>query len=70
MNSLRNNHPVIILVPGHYMALSISNNGNVVLMDPYTKWSNKSKKSGEYKSISEIEHIYGSVTWAAAYSKI
>ena len=71
MNYLKQGKPVIALVPGHYITLSINNsNGKIVLLDPYTRWANRRKKIGEYDSLSQIEAIYGGVSWAAAYQKI
>lgn len=68
-SSLNAGKPVLILVPGHYMVLSKSSAGNVVLLDPFTGWGSKSKKSGEYRSVSDIEKIYGAISSAAAYSR-
>lgn len=70
MSSLQAGKPVVILVPRHYMTLSISSNGKVVLLDPFTNWSNSKKGPREFNSISEITSIYGSIEWAAAYEKI
>lgn len=70
MSSLQAGKPVVILVPGHYMTLSISSSGKVVLLDPFTNWANKKKGPGEFNSISEITSIYGGIRWAAAYEKI
>ena len=70
VNNLQNGHPIIVLVPGHYITLSISNNGNIVVMDPYTNWSSKLKGPGEYGSIADIQRAYGEIKWAAAYSKL
>ena len=66
---LKAGKPVIALVPGHYVVFSYSSRGNVVLLDPYVNWADKRKKSGEYKSVSDIEKIYGNVRKAYAYSK-
>ena len=68
--NLKAGKPVIALVPGHYIVLSYSANGNVVLLDPFVGWANQYKKSGEFKSVRDIEAIYGSISRAAAYSKI
>ena len=70
MSALQSGKPVVILIPGHYMTLSISTTGKVVLLDPYTNWANRKKGPGEFNSISEITNIYGAVKWAAAYEKI
>lgn len=70
MSNLQAGKPVVILVPGHYMTLSISASGKVVLLDPFTNWANPKKGPGEFNSVSEIVNIYGSISWAAAYEKI
>lgn len=70
MSSLQAGKPVVILVPGHYMTLSISSNGKIVLLDPYTNWKDSRKGVGEFNSLSEITNIYGGIRWAAAYEKI
>ena len=70
LSSLQAGKPVIILVPGHYMALSISSNGKIVLLDPFTNWANQKKGPGEFNSLSEITSVYGGISWAAAYEKI
>lgn len=67
---LKAGRPVIVLVPGHYVVLSYSNNGKIVLMDPFTNWASKKKKSGEYNSISDIEKAYGNIRKAVAYTKL
>ena len=69
-NALANNKPVVALFPGHYMAISKSSNGKVVLLDPYTNWRDQRRKSGEYDSVAQIEALYGSIQWAAAYERI
>ena len=63
------NHPVIALVPNHYIVLSINNDGKVVLLDPYDNWADSRRKSGTFNSVSEIEAIYGKIDDkdAAAY---
>lgn len=68
-NSLNNGNPVLILVPGHYLTLSISNNGKIVVLDPFTGWASAKKRVGEYNSITEVENAYGSIEWASAYQK-
>jgi len=68
--SLKSGKAVIILVPGHYMVLSISSNGKVVLLDPFDNWADRRKKSGQYNSINDIEAIYGNIRTAIAYSRI
>ena len=68
-DNLRAGKPVLALVPGHYVVFSYSSRGNVVLLDPYVNWADKRKKSGEYKSVKDIEAIYGNVRKAYAYSK-
>ena len=70
MKNLQAGKPVVILVPGHYMTLSISTSGKVVLLDPYTNWANSKKGPGEFNSVNDIANIYGSISWAAAYEKI
>ncbi|MBQ1813096.1 MAG: C39 family peptidase [Bacilli bacterium] len=70
VNSLRQGKPVVVLVPGHYMALSIASNGNIVLLDPFTNWGNRNRRVGEYSSLSQIEAAYGGISWAAAYQRI
>ena len=70
MSSLQAGKPVVILVPGHYMTLSISSNGKVVLLDPFTNWADSRRRVGEFNSLSEITNIYGGISWAAAYEKI
>ena len=52
-NSLKAGKPVVILIPGHYMALSISTNGKIVLLDPFTNWRDSRRKVGEYNSLSD-----------------
>ena len=69
-SSLRAGKPVVILIPGHYMTLSISTNGKIVLLDPYTNWRDSRRRVGEFNSLSEITNIYGNVQWAAAYEKV
>lgn len=66
---LKAGRPVIALVPGHYIVLSYSSRGNVVLLDPYVNWGDSRKKSGEFKSVSDIESIYGGIRKAVAYSR-
>ena len=68
-SALRSGKPVVALVPGHYVALSISSAGNIVLLDPFTGWADKRKKSGEFRSVKDIESIYGNISSAAAYSR-
>ena len=70
VNALKQGKPVIALVPGHYITLSISTNGNIVLLDPFTNWANRSRRVGEYTSIAQIEAAYGGISWAAAYQRI
>ena len=53
-----------------FEVINPNKNGNVVLLDPFKGWANPNKKSGEYKSVSDIEAIYGSIQRAAAYSKL
>ncbi len=69
-SALKSGKPVLALVPGHYIVLSYSSRGNVVLLDPYVNWADKRKKSGEFKSVSDIESIYGTIRRAEAYSKL
>ncbi len=69
IESSLNSGPVIALVPGHYIVLSKSANGNVVLLDPFNNWANANKKSGEFRSVSDIESIYGMISGAAVYTK-
>jgi hypothetical protein len=69
-NVLKSGRPVIALVPGHYIVLSYSSRGNVVLLDPFVNWADRRKKSGEFKSVSDIEAIYGGIRKAVAYSKL
>lgn len=69
-SSLRAGKPVVILIPGHYMALSISSSGKIVLLDPFTNWKDSRRRVGEFNSLSEITSIYGAVQWAAAYEKV
>ena len=68
--SLRAGKPVVILIPGHYMTLSISTNGKIVLLDPFTNWKDTRRRVGDFNSLSEITNIYGNVQWAAAYEKV
>ena len=71
MSSLKAGKPVVMLIEGHYMALSISSSGKIVLLDPYTRWSNKRKGPGEFNSVDEILSTYNKkFKWAAAYEKI
>ena len=70
MSSLQAGKPVVILIPGHYMTLSISANGKIVLLDPFTNWRDTRRRVGEFNSLSEITSIYGNVQWAAAYEKV
>jgi len=70
MSSLQAGKPVVILVPGHYMTLSISSNGKIVLLDPFTNWADTRKRVGEFNSLFEITVVYGKFSWAAAYEKI
>ena len=70
MSSLQAGKPVVILIPGHYMALSISASGKIVLLDPFTNWRDTRRRVGEFNSLSEITSIYGNVQWAAAYEKV
>jgi hypothetical protein len=70
VNSLNQGKPVIALVLGHYITLSINSNGKIVLLDPFTNWANKNRRLGEYNSLSEITNAYGQITWVAAYEKI
>lgn len=70
MSALQAGKPVVINVPGHYMTLSISSSGKVVLLEPFTNWADKRRRPGEFNSISEITSIYGRIGWAAAYEKI
>lgn len=67
-SELNAGHPVIILVPGHYMVLSKGLNGGVVLLDPFTGWASPAKKSGEY-SLQYIYNAYGGFNSVFAYSK-
>ena len=69
-SSLRAGKPVVILIPGHYMTLSISASGKIVLLDPFTNWRDTRRRVGEFNSLSEITSIYGNVQWAAAYEKV
>lgn len=69
MASLRNGNPVIALVPGHYITLSKSSNGNIVVLDPFTNWANKAKGCGEFSSLAQIESAYGAISWAASYRR-
>lgn len=69
-SSLRAGKPVVILIPGHYMTLSISESGKIVLLDPFTNWADSRRRVGEFNSLSEITRIYGNVQWAAAYEKV
>jgi len=69
MSSLRAGNPVLALVPGHYLTLSISSNGKIVVLDSFSDWASKQKGSGEYNSLSQIESAYGPIEWAAAYQK-
>ena len=68
-SSLNAGSPVIVLVPGHYLALSKSTNGNIVVLDPYSNWASKAKGSGEFSSVSQIERAYGAISWAASYRR-
>ena len=67
VSSLKSGSPVLILVPGHYLTLSISDSGRIVVLDSFTGWASPNKRVGEYNSISQIESAYGQIEWAAAY---
>ena len=49
--------------------LSIAENGNVVLLDPFVGWGDSRKRSGQYKTAGEVEYIYGTFQAQIAYTK-
>ena len=69
LQALNDNKPLIIAVSYHYMVLSKSANGNIVLMDPFVNWEDGRGRSGEYENLDYIYQNYGSLVWAAAYER-
>ena len=59
---------VIILVPGHYMVLAPSEDGNIILLDPKSNWNNKEIKTGK-QTIDKIWNAYGGIIQAISYEK-
>lgn len=69
MSSLNQGHPVLVSVPGHYLTLTTSRAGNIVVLDPFQSWANPNKGPGEYSSLSQVQAAYGQISWAAAYQR-
>ena len=69
VSELKNGHPIIIRVPGHYMALTLTDEGKIYLLDPTTNWGSGYPKRGpkEYDSVNDIVSVYGEIRWAASY---
>jgi ABC-type amino acid transport substrate-binding protein len=56
------------MVPGHYMVLTPSFDGNVILLDPISNWNDEQKKSGK-QTIDKIWDLYGGIIYAIIYEK-
>ena len=68
MRELNSGKAAVILVPGHYMVLTPSGDGNVVLLDPFSNWADSRKKSGK-QTLDNVWNIYGGIRYAIAYQK-
>lgn len=68
MNELNQGHPIIMEVPGHYITLTLSNNGKILVLDPYSNWSKSTHKgTQEFDTINDLVNTYGYIRWAASY---
>ena len=68
MRELNSGKAAVILVPGHYMVLTPSGDGNVILLDPFSNWADSRKKSGK-QTLDNVWSIYGGITYAIAYQR-
>lgn len=68
MRELNSGKAAVILVPGHYMVLTPSGDGNVVLLDPFSNWADSRRKSGK-QTLDNVWSVYGGITYAIAYRR-
>ena len=68
MRELNSGKAAVILVPGHYMVLTPSGDGNVVLLDPFSNWADSRRKSGK-QTLDNVRSVYGGITYAIAYQR-
>ena len=68
MRELNSGKAAVILVPGHYMVLTASGDGNVVLLDPFSNWADSRRKSGK-QTLDNVWNVYGGITYAIAYKR-
>jgi hypothetical protein len=68
MRELNSGKAMIILVPGHYMVLTGSGDGNVVLLDPFSNWRDSRRKSGK-QTLDNVWNVYDGIKYAIAYER-
>ena len=68
MRELNSGKAMIILVPGHYMVLTSSGDGDVVLLDPFSNWADSRRKSGK-QTLDNVWNVYKGITYAIAYER-
>lgn len=68
MRELNSGKAAVILVPGHYMVLTPSGDGNVVLLDPFSNWADSRRKSGK-QTLDNVWSVYGGINYAIAYER-
>ena len=69
MRELSEGKALIILVPGHYMTLAGTVDGDVILLDPFAKYPPSGRINGKVK-LSSIYNIYGGINQVISYEKI
>lgn len=68
MNELNQGHPIIMEVPGHYITLTLSNSGKILVLDPYSNWARSTNKgTQEFETVKDLVNTYGYIYWAASY---
>lgn len=68
MRELNSGKAMIILVPGHYMTLVGSGDGNVILLDPFSNWRDSRRQSGK-QTLDNVWEVYGGIISAIAYER-
>lgn len=68
MRELNSGKAAIIFVPGHYMVLTASGDGNVILLDPFSNWADSRRKSGK-QTLDNVANVYGGISGAIVYKR-
>lgn len=68
INELNKGHPIIMNVYHHYITLSLSDDGKILVLDPTPEYrDNREKGIKEFDSVEDINKVYGEISLAASY---